>query len=283
MDTILTSHARVAAHLIAAADSIVITAGAGMSVDSGLPDFRGKEGFWKAYPALGKANIRFEEIASPYAFQGKPELAWGFYGHRLNLYRQAMPHTGYRYLRAIAGQIGGGAFVYTSNVDGHFVKSGFSLNRIVECHGSIHYLQCLNNCARRIWEADKFIPEVDRERCLLSSSLPRCPDCGEIARPNILMFDDFGWESSRTSLQKTRFYEWCETISRPVVIEIGAGTAIPAVRMFGASLKAPLIRINPAEPDQGYPSDAYIRAEAYAGITAIAEELASMGFAKPVA
>lgn len=281
MDTAPIAHARIAARLIAAADSIVITAGAGMGVDSGLPDFRGKEGFWKVYPALGKAKLRFEEIASPRIFRDRPELAWGFYGHRLNLYRRIVPHIGYRHLRAIAGQIGGGAFVYTSNVDGHFAKSGFSPECLVECHGSIHHLQCLSNCAQKIWDAANFKPVVNEERCLLASPLPGCPDCGGIARPNILMFDDWGWEGSRTALQETRFREWRETIRRPVVIEIGAGTAIPSVRRFGASLKAPLIRINPAEPEPGYPCDAYLRAGAMAGIAAIAGELVAMGFAKP--
>jgi hypothetical protein len=72
-----------AARLIDQADALVIAAGAGIGVDSGLPDFRGAEGFWRAYPALGRAGLRFEEIASPAAFRADPELAWGFYGHRL--------------------------------------------------------------------------------------------------------------------------------------------------------------------------------------------------------
>ncbi|MDH4285060.1 MAG: NAD-dependent deacetylase [Gallionellaceae bacterium] len=280
MDTDFTDGVRAASQLIANADSLVITAGAGMGVDSGLPDFRGKDGFWKAYPALGKAKIRFEEIANPHAFQEAPELAWGFYGHRLNLYRKAVPHSGYHHLRAIAGQLGGGAFVYTSNVDGHFAKSGFSLDRIVECHGSIHHLQCLENCAGKIWEAGRFTPEVDDERCLLTSPFPRCPECGEIARPNILMFGDCGWEELRTSLQEARFHEWRRTVSRPVVIEIGAGTAIPTVRLLGASMRVSLIRINPAEPEYGYQSDVYIRSGAAAGMAAIAGELEKLGFMK---
>ena len=269
---------REAAKLIQAADSLIITAGAGMSVDSGLPDFRGKEGFWKAYPALAQANISFSEIASPYTFQDNPELAWGFYGHRLNLYRQTSPHIGYRYLRAIAQHLEGDAFIYTSNVDGHFARSGFKLNHIVECHGSIHHLQCLEHASHEIWEATKFQPLVNEEKCLLSSPLPKCPKCIGIARPNILMFDDSGWDNSRTGFQRMRFHEWRETVFRPVVIEIGAGTSIPTVRMFGASQHAPLIRINPVESEENYPSDVFIQSGALTGITAIAKELVRMGF-----
>lgn len=54
-----------AAQAIAQADAVVVAAGAGMGVDSGLPDFRGTEGFWRAYPALSAAGLRFEEVASP--------------------------------------------------------------------------------------------------------------------------------------------------------------------------------------------------------------------------
>ena len=65
--------------------SLLVAAGAGMGVDSGLPDFRGNEGFWKAYPPLAKLGIQFEEMANPRWFRDDPRLAWGFYGHRFNL------------------------------------------------------------------------------------------------------------------------------------------------------------------------------------------------------
>ena len=80
------------------ADGLLITAGAGMGVDSGLPDFRGNEGFWNAYPALGRRRTVFSDVASPDTFVSDPLLAWGFYGHRLNLYRRTLPHDGFRIL-----------------------------------------------------------------------------------------------------------------------------------------------------------------------------------------
>ncbi|WP_322049658.1 Sir2 family NAD-dependent protein deacetylase, partial [Paraburkholderia sp. J67] len=74
------------------ADGLLVTAGAGMGVDSGLPDFRGDEGLWRAYPALRHHGFSFEEIANPAVFSSDPRLAWGFYGHRLKLYRATQPH-----------------------------------------------------------------------------------------------------------------------------------------------------------------------------------------------
>ena len=106
------------AELIAQADGLLITAGASMGVDSRLPDFRGGQGFWGASPALGRARLRFEQIASPAAFESQPRLAWGFYGHRLQLYRNTVPHAGFHILRRIGERLANGCFVFTSNVDG---------------------------------------------------------------------------------------------------------------------------------------------------------------------
>ena len=76
-----------AAEIIANAKGLLITADAGMGVDSGLPDFRGPEGFWRAYPAYRRLGLVFANLASPRHFRHDPALAWGFNGHRLHLYR----------------------------------------------------------------------------------------------------------------------------------------------------------------------------------------------------
>ncbi|MHB0986881.1 MAG: SIR2 family NAD-dependent protein deacylase [Sulfuricella sp.] len=238
------------ADLIQQADSLLITAGAGMGVDSGLPDFRGEEGFWQAYPALAKARVQFHEIANPAAFRANPRLAWGFYGHRLNLYRQTIPHEGFSILRRIGETMPHGMFVFTSNVDGQFQKARFSSRQVHECHGSIHHLQCQDGCMADIWPADDFHPQVDKENCLLTSDFPRCPHCGEIARPNILMFSDGGWLDYRSELQEANLKVWLGRIQRPVIIEIGAGHSIPTVRRFGENQNGFLIRINPTEPER---------------------------------
>ena len=121
-----TSEFQRCAELIEQANGLLISAGAGMGVDAGLPDFRGVNGFWRAYPALAKSGIHFEEIASPDSFETDPALAWGFYGHRLNLYRRTEPHEGHLILRKWADWMANGAFVFTSNVDGLFQKAGFA-------------------------------------------------------------------------------------------------------------------------------------------------------------
>ena len=111
---------------IDAADAILITAGAGMGVDSGLPDFRGTKGFWNAYPPMKKSGLEFVDIANPKWFLTDPELAWGFYGHRLQLYRDTTPHKGFSLLKDLVQAKNNNYFIYTSNVDGQFQKAGFN-------------------------------------------------------------------------------------------------------------------------------------------------------------
>jgi len=230
------------------ADGLLITAGAGMGVDSGLPDFRGTQGFWRAYPALGRARIAFEAIASPAAFESDPRLAWGFYGHRLALYRKTEPHEGFALLKQIAASMPNGAFVFTSNVDGQFDKARYSAERVCELHGSIHHMQCLHACSDEIWSAADFAPDIDEQECRLRSALPICPRCTGLARPNILMFGDWGWIDSRQRTQDAELKAWLQHTTRPVIVEIGAGTTIPSVRRFGEAARGVLIRINPTEP-----------------------------------
>ena len=218
-----------------------------MGVDSGLPDFRGNLGMWQAYPELGRRQIDFATIANPEAFTQNPRLAWGFYGHRLALYRATTPHAGFAELLALADRLDLPYFVFTSNVDGQFDKAGFDPMRIYECHGSIHHLQCMGDCSG-IWSADALAPSIDGERCEWLGELPTCVHCGGLARPNILMFGDFAWQSHRTDKQETRLHKFLTTHQNPVVIEIGAGTAIPTVRRFGDGFAPRLIRINLREP-----------------------------------
>jgi NAD-dependent SIR2 family protein deacetylase len=243
-----------AAQAVASADALLIGAGAGMGVDSGLPDFRGDQGFWRAYPPYQKLGLRFTSLANPRWFASDPALAWGFYGHRLNLYRVTRPHDGFGILQSWAQRMKYGAFIFTSNVDGHFERAGFDPERILEVHGSIHWLQCTGDCGVGPFTAETMEVSVDEATMQAREPLPRCPSCGGPTRPNILMFDDSGWDDGRTRVQQTRLRTWLAKAraGRMVVIECGAGSAIPTVRYFceeqAASSRSMLIRINPREP-----------------------------------
>jgi NAD-dependent SIR2 family protein deacetylase len=251
----LTERFQQAAEAIHAAKALVITAGAGMGVDSGLPDFRGDEGFWHAYPPYRRLGLSFVDAANPGHFQRDPAFGWGFYGHRTNLYRATVPHRGFALLKAWAERFDQDVFVVTSNVDGQFQKAGFRDDQILEVHGSIHHLQCLAPCCHAIWDNHEEIP-VD-EVTMRARQIPACPHCGGVARPNILMFGDWSWLADRTRGQEMRFDSFCAQHDRDplAVIEMGAGTAIPTIRStserLGRAPKTTVIRINPREPHIG--------------------------------
>ncbi|SDC56085.1 SIR2 family NAD-dependent protein deacylase [Paraburkholderia lycopersici] len=238
---------RQAAAWIRDADGLLITAGAGMGVDSGLPDFRGTEGFWRAYPALRHYGFSFEDIANPAGFASNPRLSWGFYGHRLALYRATVPHAGFGTLLRWASTMKYGAFVFTSNVDGQFQKAGFDAQHIVECHGTIHRLQCVEACTDETWPADDFTPTVNETTCLLENEMPSCPHCGGLARPNILMFGDCKWVDRGTDQQERRLATWLDSVERLVVVEMGAGQTVSTVRRFTERYGPRVIRINPRD------------------------------------
>jgi NAD-dependent SIR2 family protein deacetylase len=243
-----------AARLLDEADALLVTAGAGMGVDSGLPDFRGDAGFWKAYPPFAKLGLRFVDLASPRWFADDPELAWGFYGHRLQLYRTTVPHRGFATVLAWARRMPRGAFVFTSNVDGHFQRAGFDPRRVVECHGAIETSQCATPCGSALFPSVDTVA-IDAERYRAARPLPACPRCGGLARPNVLMFGDDSWVGDRTDEQHARFHAWLAELAaaraRLVVLEFGAGMGVPTVRLTGESiarrLGATLVRVNPRE------------------------------------
>ncbi len=246
-----------AAKIVEEADAILITAGAGMGVDSGLPDFRGNSGFWKAYPPIAKLGKSFSQMANPTWFETNPSLAWAFYGHRLNLYRETIPHDGFNKLLELGQKKKYGYFVFTSNVDGQFQKAGFRDEFIEECHGSIHYFQCTRSCSNHIWDASKETIDVDLDIFEAKGDLPKCRKCGSIARPNILMFGDWNWISNRSNEQSDRMHKWITKLinsnAKIAIIEMGAGSSVPTVRMQSERVSsyenARLIRINPREYD----------------------------------
>lgn len=238
---------RRAAALVAGAEALIFGAGAGMGVDSGLPDFRGTEGFWRAYPPYAKLGLDFASLANPRWFRADPALAWGFYGHRQALYRATVPHEGFERLLGLSRRRP--AFVFTSNVDGQFQRAGFAEADVVECHGSLHHLQCLDGCGQAIFPARNPDVDVDPQTFRARGELPCCPTCGGLARPNVLMFGDGSWDDARTGLQHERLATFLARGTRGlVVLECGAGVSVPTVRAFTEGLArrgAALVRVDP--------------------------------------
>jgi NAD-dependent SIR2 family protein deacetylase len=144
-------------------------------------------------------------------------------------------------------------FAVTSNVDGQLQKAGFAPAAVHEVHGSIHHLQCTTPCSEEIWECREEVP-VDAAT-MRAQRLPACPNCGRVARPNILMFGDGAWLPGRSSAQGRRLEAFLENHGegRLAVLELGAGTAVATIRHLSERLGrrpgATVIRVNPREAD----------------------------------
>lgn len=242
-----------AARAIRGASALAVATGAGMGIDSGLPDFRGDQGFWKAYPAYERIGLSFVDAANPDRFEEDPAFGWGFYGHRLHLYRDTVPHDGYRILLDWMKRLSIPGFAVTSNVDGQFQKAGWDPERVHEVHGSIHHLQCTVPCEDEVWECQEDVPvDLDTMR---AERVPACRLCRRAARPNILMFGDGAWLPHRSAAQGRRFQAFLDEHGkgRVVVLEIGAGTAVATIRWLSERLgRLPgslVLRVNPREAD----------------------------------
>ncbi len=227
-------------------DALLIVAGAGFGVDSGLPDYRSANGFWRNYPALAKLGLSLEDMSKTAWFETDPALAFGFYRHRAKLYAEAVPHTGFAILKqwaSSAERMNGRCFVFTSNIDSQFERAGFDPDtQLYESHGSLAYLQCIKNCSGgKIWSrpppatdgGDEPDPDTFR---VPPESISKCKACGALSRPNVSFFSDSfqAFNKDRAHQQKARLIEFLTRASnrghRLCVVETGCGRSIHSLR-----------------------------------------------------
>lgn len=244
------------------AEGIVVLAGAGMGVDSGLPDFRGNTGLWT------EAKSNFLKYSTAKAFDDDPVTAWNFYIERINQYGDVKPHRGFTDLLNLFKQHNKDYFVVTSNVDGHFQKAGYDPSLIHEIHGDLQHTQCINACKRSLHPMPTFEREIES-----LDEIPKCPTCNHVLRPHVLLFSDswFLWQNVDRGLD--RYNTWAIKKLNIIGIEIGAGTVVPSIRYFGEERTSALIRINLHESDVTRSQDLAIAAGAVDGIDIIVKSL----------
>ena len=141
----------------------VFAAGAGMGVDSGLPDFRGDEGFWKAYPPFAKLGLGFIDLASPRWFRGGPAPRVGILWPSIGaLSGDPSASQGFAVMRALAENRGPRSSSRRTSM-GNSSARDFDEDRVFECHGSIHHLQCQGECGYFEEATGLYVPD-DRPR-----------------------------------------------------------------------------------------------------------------------
>lgn len=155
-----------AKNIVQQSDAVLIICGAGMSVESGIPTYRGNKGIWEKEIQINGKNYAYDEISSLKMWQQFPELAWGFKSMFYQLISKCKPHQGYYHLlQSLQQQFNNNYFICTSNIDGFFAKSGFDPEKIYEVHGTIDNIQCMDKkCSIRegvIPSKDITIPKFD--------------------------------------------------------------------------------------------------------------------------
>jgi NAD-dependent deacetylase len=159
------------AELIAERQPCVVLTGAGISTESGIPDFRSPTGIW--------ADVDPFEVASIQAFRRDPERVWGFYRQRIGLLRDAEPNAGHRAIAELEER-GLVRAVVTQNIDTLHSRAGS--REVVEVHGSIRTAVCL--VCHFTEDADAVLAQLETE------SVPRCRHCGEALKPGVTMFGE---------------------------------------------------------------------------------------------
>tara|TARA_Y200000002_G_scaffold55318_3_gene40667 strand:+ start:7315 stop:8175 length:861 start_codon:yes stop_codon:yes gene_type:complete len=284
MPKILRKEIANAKQLLNDADAILLVTGAGMSVDSGIPTYRGSNGLWTKEVEINGELYAYDEISSLRMWKTKPELAWGFKSHFYKMMSETEPHQGYfELLKNIQSKYD--YFICTSNIDGFFKKSGFESEKIYEVHGSVHYLQCMDkscNALNGVVPATD-LPEYD-EDTFVAKTLPICVFCGKMSRPNVSMFGDVEFYEKPYQYQRKRLNDWLENIKKQnkklVILEIGCGINVHSLRMNNGKMmsgewKMPVfdnnigtIRLNPND-EQSDPHTIHISLGAKSGIHAL--------------
>jgi len=145
-----------------------VLTGAGISTESGIPDFRSADGIWAQYDPA--------EVADIDALRRDPARVWEFYALRLDALSRAEPNDGHRALAELEER-GFVRAVVTQNIDGLHQRAGS--REVVEVHGSLREAECIH-CGVR----------VPMEDAVASLPLPPCPECGEILKPGVVMFGE---------------------------------------------------------------------------------------------
>ncbi len=189
--------------------------GAGISTESGIPDFRSPDGIW--------AEVDPFEVASVQAFRRDPERVWSFYRTRIGLLLEALPNSGHHALAELECR-GLVQAIVTQNIDGLHVSAGS--REVIEVHGSIRSAVCLG-C---LWTEG--LDDVLAQ--LAHRSAPVCVQCGEILKPGVTLFGE---------LLPARAMERATELARGAGLVLVVGSTLEVWPVAGLPLEARALAI----------------------------------------
>jgi NAD-dependent deacetylase len=167
---------------------MTVLTGAGISAESGIPTFRGPEGYW----TVGSRVYHPQDMATYAMFRRRPDAVWQWYLYRAAVCRAAAPNPGHAAVAAMDRLLGERFTLITQNVDGLHMRAGSPEERTYHIHGNVFQTRCAAACSSELRPLPPSLvgrpqdaPLSDAERALLT-----CPRCGDRLRPHVLWFDE---------------------------------------------------------------------------------------------
>lgn len=261
---------------------VLVITGAGVSAESGIPTFRGKDGYWR--------NLDPAKLATPEAFAHDPKLVWDWYRERRQRIRHAQPNAAHEAIAKLA-QHAGEFLLVTQNVDDLHARAGIAKEKMVQIHGDIFVTGC-SRCDFKQGEAEHPpSPRLRRtgehspsprasEAGLRRTSeqeqeeldVPKCPECDALMRPGVVWFgEQLPWKE----VQRVENY-----IDRgPCDVVIVAGTTATFGYIIDWALRASgdsgeLVEVNPEETPLSRFATQLVREPAAVALPRLVSELA---------
>ena len=271
----LTAPVRETLERAAAGDGLLLfLTGAGISAESGVPTFRGKEGYW----TVGSRNYHPQELATREAFSHMPDEVWRWYLYRRSVCRRAAPNAGHLALVRLEEHFGDRFALVTQNVDGLHLRAGNSRERTFEIHGNIDFLRWpapegphIAPIPDAIGERGKDDAFREQDRALL------CGPSGEPARPHVLWFDEY-YDEARFRAQSS--VAAAARADLLVVVGTAGATNLPLqIAAVAVRREIPILDVNPdcdnpfAQASAQVPGGASIEGPAAQVLPLIAEAL----------
>lgn len=222
---------------------VLVLTGAGVSAESGIPTFRGREGYW----TIGSREYHPQDLATHHAFSRMPWEVWAWYLYRLGVCRRAEPNAGHAAITKLALGLPDRFALVTQNVDGLHRRAGTPAHQMFTIHGDISQMRCARDCTLDRYPIPPEVPMVargeavsDEARALLS-----CPRCGGMARPHVLWFDE-SYDEPRFHLDTVRRLATGAAVL--AVVGTSAQTNLPwQVVTLAARAGAAIVDINPED------------------------------------
>ncbi len=207
---------------LARAGNVVVLTGAGVSAESGIPTFRGKEGYW----TVGAREYHPQELATHEAFTAMPWDVWAWYLYRRGVCRAAAPNAAHAAIVRWDAALPTRFALVTQNVDGLHVRAGSPPARTYEIHGDIDQMRCAADCTLARWPIPEDVPALAKGAPVTEAIRLRlvCPSCGGMARPHVLWFDE-SYDEPRFHLESVR--QIAAAAALVVVVGTSAQTNLP--------------------------------------------------------